>query len=110
MRHGRSDRLQIGDFVMALGNPFGLGQSATSGIVSAVGRVHPEAQRLGPLIQTDASINPGHSGGPLINASGELIGITTALVSPGLGSVGVGFAVPIERADRAARTILAQAQ
>ncbi|MFE8034030.1 trypsin-like peptidase domain-containing protein [Thiohalocapsa marina] len=106
LRLGTSERLEVGDFVMVVGNPFGIGQSATSGIVSAVGRVHREADGLGPLIQTDASINPGNSGGPLINMAGEVIGITSALVGPDAGNVGIGFAVPIERAEQAVREIL----
>jgi serine protease Do len=85
--------LQVGEPVMAIGNPFGLEQTVTTGIVSATGRVIGS----GPydnFIQTDASINPGNSGGPLINARGEVIGINTAIVSRGGGSVGIGFAVP----------------
>ena len=90
---GDSNALQVGEPVMAIGNPFGLEQTVTTGIVSATGRVIGS----GPydnFIQTDASINPGNSGGPLINARGEVIGINTAIVSQGGGSVGIGFAVP----------------
>src|SRR5438093_3046937 len=90
---GDSTALQVGEPVMAIGNPFGLEQTVTTGIVSATGRVIGS----GPydnFIQTDASINPGNSGGPLINARGEVIGINTAIVSQGGGSVGIGFAVP----------------
>jgi S1-C subfamily serine protease len=109
LRRGRSDRLEVGETVLVLGHPLGLGPSAASGIVSAVGRVHAQAPRLGPLIQTDAAINPGHAGGPLITVSGELVGIMTGRVGAAQGSSGVGFAVPIERVDRAAREIMAQA-
>ena len=90
---GDSNALQVGEPVMAIGNPFGLEQTVTTGIVSATGRVIGS----GPydnFIQTDASINPGNSGGPLINARGEVIGINTAIVSQRGGSVGIGFAVP----------------
>jgi S1-C subfamily serine protease len=95
---GDSDRLEVGDFVIAIGNPFGLGQTVTSGIVSAVGRKGVGGNRLGEMIQTDASINPGNSGGPLINLAGEVVGISTALIGLGGGNVGIGFAIPSNRA------------
>jgi S1-C subfamily serine protease len=98
---GDSDRLEVGDFVIAVGNPFGLGQTVTSGIVSAVGRSEIVGNQLGELIQTDASINPGNSGGPLINLVGEVVGINTALIGPSGGNVGIGFAVPSNRARTA---------
>ncbi len=98
---GDSDRLQVGDFVIAIGNPFGLGQTATLGIVSAIGSRSLGDQPLGELIQTDASINPGNSGGPLINLHGEVVGINTALIGPAGGNVGIGFAVPSNRVRRA---------
>ena len=98
---GDSDRLEVGDFVIAIGNPFGLGQTVTSGIVSAVGRSGIAGNQLGELIQTDASINPGNSGGPLINLAGEVVGINTALIGPSGGNVGIGFAVPSNRARTA---------
>lgn len=98
---GNSDRLEVGDFVIAIGNPFGLGQTVTSGIVSAVGRSGIAGNRFGDLIQTDASINPGNSGGPLINLAGEVVGINTALIGPSGGNVGIGFAVPSNRARQA---------
>lgn len=98
---GNSDRLEVGDFVIAIGNPFGLGQTVTMGIVSAVGRSAIAGNHLGELIQTDASINPGNSGGPLINLAGEIVGINTALIGPGGGNVGIGFAVPSNRARAA---------
>ncbi|WP_394690090.1 DegQ family serine endoprotease [Hoeflea sp.] len=94
---GDSDRMRIGDWVMAIGNPFGLGGTVTVGIISARGR----DINSGPydnFIQTDAAINPGNSGGPLINMNGEVIGINTAIISPSGGSIGIGFAVPTELA------------
>lgn len=90
---GDSARLEVGEPVMAVGNPFGLEQTVTTGIVSATGRVIGEGP-YDDFIQTDASINPGNSGGPLINAHGEAVGINTAIVSGGGGSVGIGFAIP----------------
>lgn len=92
---GDSDRLQVGDFVVAIGNPFGLGQTVTSGIVSALGRSGLKIEGYEDFIQTDASINPGNSGGALVNFQGELIGINTAIIGPAGGSVGIGFAVPV---------------
>ena len=91
---GDSDALQVGDFVLAIGNPFGIGQTATSGIVSALGRSGLSAEGYEHFIQTDASINPGNSGGALANLRGELIGINTAIIGPAGGNVGIGFAVP----------------
>ena len=89
-----SDQLQIGDVVLAIGNPFGLGQTVTSGIVSALGRAGLGTEKYENFIQTDAPINPGNSGGALINSKGELVGINTAIIAPGGGNVGIGFAVP----------------
>ena len=89
-----SDQLQVGDFVVAVGNPFGLGQTVTSGIVSALGRTGLRGLEYQNFIQTDASINPGNSGGALINLRGELVGINTAILAPGGGNVGIGFAIP----------------
>ena len=94
LRFGDSDRLNVGDFVVAIGNPFGLGQTVTSGIVSALGRSGLGIEGYEDFIQTDASINPGNSGGALINLRGELIGINTAIIGPSGGNVGIGFAVP----------------
>ena len=91
---GDSDRLQVGDFVLAVGNPFGLGQTVTSGIISALGR-SPGIEGYEDFIQTDASINPGNSGGPLVDLQGRIVGINTAIVAPSGGNVGIGFAVPI---------------
>jgi Do/DeqQ family serine protease len=92
---GDSDRLQVGDFVLAVGNPFGLGQTVTSGIVSALGRTGLGIEGYEDFIQTDASINPGNSGGPLIDLQGRIVGINTAIVAPSGTNVGIGFAVPI---------------
>jgi len=98
---GDSDRLQVGDFVLAIGNPFGLGQTVTSGIVSALGRTGIEgSESYEDFIQTDASINPGNSGGPLVNLQGQCVGINTAILSPSGGNIGIGFAVPINMARR----------
>jgi len=91
---GDSDALQVGDFVVAIGNPFGLGQTATSGIVSALGRSGLSLEGYESFIQTDAPINPGNSGGALINLKGELVGINSAIIGPSGGNVGIGFAVP----------------
>src|SRR5919108_240322 len=93
-KFGDSDTLQVGDFVMAIGNPFGLGQTATSGIVSALGRSGLSVEGYEHFIQTDAPINPGNSGGALINLKGELVGINSAIIGPAGGNVGIGFAVP----------------
>jgi Do/DeqQ family serine protease len=92
---GDSDRLQVGDFVLAIGNPFGLGQTVTSGIISALGRSGLGIEGYEDFIQTDASINPGNSGGPLVDLQGRVVGINTAILAPGGGNVGIGFAVPI---------------
>lgn len=89
-----SDALKVGDFAVAVGNPFGLGQTATSGIVSALGRSGLNLEGLENFIQTDASINRGNSGGALINLNGELIGINTAILAPGGGNIGIGFSIP----------------
>jgi Do/DeqQ family serine protease len=95
---GDSDRLQVGDFVLAIGNPFGLGQTVTSGIVSALGRSGLGIEGYEDFIQTDASINPGNSGGPLVDLQGRVVGINTAILAPGGGNIGIGFAVPINMA------------
>src|SRR3989442_710924 len=94
---GDSSRLQVGEPVMAIGNPFGLEQTVTTGIVSATGRVIGEGP-YDDFIQTDASINPGNSGGPLINAQGQAVGINAAIFSQSGGSVGIGFAIPVNLA------------
>ena len=94
LKIGDSDNLQVGDYVLAIGNPFGIGQTVTSGIVSALGRSGLNIEGYEDFIQTDASINPGNSGGALVNLRGELIGINTAIIGPSGGNVGIGFAVP----------------
>jgi len=90
-----SDQLNVGDFAIAIGNPFGLGQTVTSGIISALGRSGLGIEGYEDFIQTDASINPGNSGGALVNLNGELIGINTAIFSQSGGNIGIGFAIPI---------------
>ncbi len=92
---GNSDDLRVGDFVVAIGNPFGLRQTVTSGIVSGLGRSGLGIEGYEDFVQTDASINPGNSGGALVNLRGELIGINTAIIAPSGGSVGINFAIPI---------------
>ena len=94
-----SDTTRVGDFVVAIGNPFGLGQTVTSGIVSALGRSGLGIEGYEDFIQTDASINPGNSGGALVNLHGELVGINTAIIAPGGGNVGIGFAIPVNMAS-----------
>lgn len=91
---GDSDALEVGDLVLAVGNPFGVGQTTTSGIVSALARSHIGVSDFGFFIQTDAAINPGNSGGALINMGGQLVGINTAIFSRSGGSIGIGFAIP----------------
>ena len=91
---GDSDALLVGDLVLAIGNPFGVGQTTTSGIVSALARSHIGVSDFGFFIQTDAAINPGNSGGGLINMTGQLVGINTAIYSRSGGSIGIGFAIP----------------
>jgi Do/DeqQ family serine protease len=95
---GDSGRLQVGDLVIAIGNPFGLGQTVTSGIVSALGRSGLGIEGYEDFIQTDASVNPGNSGGALVNSRGELVGINTAILGPTGGNIGIGFAVPVNMA------------
>ncbi len=99
-----SDKVRVGDYALAIGNPFGLGQTVTMGIVSALGRSGINAEGYEDFIQTDASINPGNSGGALVSLSGELIGINTAIIAPSGGSVGIGFAV----SSNMARSVMEQ--
>lgn len=103
---GDSDSARVGDFVIAIGNPFGLGHTVTSGIVSALGRTGISRDGYEDFIQTDASINPGNSGGALVNMKGELIGINSAIISRSGGNVGIGFAVPTKIASSIMRQIL----
>ncbi|HWP42904.1 MAG TPA: DegQ family serine endoprotease [Blastocatellia bacterium] len=106
---GDSSKVQVGEFALAIGNPFGVGQTVTLGIISATGRGGLGIEEYEDFIQTDAAINPGNSGGALINARGELIGINTAIVSRGaMGNQGVGFAVPINLARQVMEQILKQ--
>ncbi len=95
---GRSEQLRVGDPVFAIGNPFGVGQTVTSGIVSALGRSGLHINTFENFIQTDAAINPGNSGGALIDAEGNLVGINTAIYSRSGGSMGIGFAIPVSTA------------
>lgn len=101
-----SSRLEVGDFVVAIGNPFGLGQTVTTGIVSALGRSGLGIEGYENFIQTDASINPGNSGGALVNLKGELIGINTAIITPAGGNVGIGFAIPSNMASASMTQII----
>ena len=94
LEFGDSDNLEVGDLVLAIGNPFGVGQTVTSGIVSALARTQVGISDYQFFIQTDAAINPGNSGGALVNMAGELVGINTAIFSRSGGSIGVGFAIP----------------
>ncbi|WVT76542.1 DegQ family serine endoprotease (plasmid) [Sinorhizobium chiapasense] len=103
---GDSDRLRVGDSVVAIGNPFGLGQTVTSGIVSALGRSGINVEGYEDFIQTDASINPGNSGGALVTADGRLVGINTAIIAPAGGNVGIGFAVPISMASAVTKQLI----
>ncbi|HEY6820620.1 MAG TPA: Do family serine endopeptidase [Burkholderiales bacterium] len=96
---GSSDALRVGDVVLAIGNPFGVGQTVTSGIVSALGRTGLGINTFENFIQTDAAINPGNSGGALIDAGGNLVGINTAIFSRSGGSMGIGFAIPVSTAQ-----------
>ena len=97
---GNSDELQVGDQVLAIGNPFGVGQTVTSGIVSALGRNQLGINTFENFIQTDAAINPGNSGGALVDTQGNLLGINTAIYSRSGGSMGIGFAIPVNTAKQ----------
>ena len=101
-----SDALRVGDYTVAIGNPFGLGETVTSGIVSALGRSGLNAENYENFIQTDASINRGNSGGALLNLNGELIGINTAILAPGGGSIGIGFAIPSNMAKTLSQQLI----
>jgi serine protease Do len=104
---GRSSGLQVGEWVMAVGAPFGLKQTVSAGIVSALGRGHMGITDYEDFIQTDAAINPGNSGGPLVNLEGELVGINTAIASRTGGNQGIGFAVPIDMARHVMEQLIA---
>ena len=107
---GDSDRLSIGDQVLAIGNPFGVGQTVTSGIVSALGRTQLGINTFENFIQTDAAINPGNSGGALVDISGRLMGINTAIYSRSGGSMGIGFAIPTSTAKNVLEAIVRDGQ
>lgn len=105
-----SDQLKVGDFAVAIGNPFGLGQTATSGIISALGRSGLNLEGLENFIQTDAAINRGNSGGALVNLNGELIGINTAILASSGGNIGIGFAIPSDMAMNLAQQLIESGQ
>ena len=102
---GSSDSLEVGDLVLAIGNPFGIGQTVTSGIISALSRTGPGVGSDLSFIQTDAAINPGNSGGALVTIDGQLIGVNTAIFTRGGGSIGIGFAIPIDLVKALIRSI-----
>jgi S1-C subfamily serine protease len=110
IRVAASRDLQVGQTVLAIGNPFGLDTSLTVGIVSALGRTITAmtGRRINEVIQTDAAINPGNSGGPLLNSAGELIGVTTAILSPSGAYAGIGFAVPVDTVSRIVPQLIAK--
>jgi S1-C subfamily serine protease len=107
---GESDNLQVGQFVVAIGNPFGLERTLTVGVISALGRVieSPNERFIGEIIQTDAAINPGNSGGPLLDLTGRVIGVNTAIFSPSRASAGIGFAVPVGTVRRVVPELIAR--
>ncbi len=103
---GQSDQAEVGDIVLAVGNPFAVGQTVTMGIISAVKRNHLGLNAFENFIQTDAAINPGNSGGALVDAEGNLIGINSAIYSPNGGSLGIGFAIPVSTAKKVMEQII----
>jgi serine protease Do len=105
-RLGSSEKLQVGDWVLAIGNPLGLAKTVTAGIVSAKGRKNLGYFDYEDFIQTDAAINPGNSGGPLVNIDGEVVGINTAIMSKDGGYMGIGFAIPVDLAKKVAHAII----
>lgn len=105
-----SDKLRVGDFTVAIGNPFGLGQTVTSGIVSALGRSGLNIENFENFIQTDAAINSGNSGGALVNLNGELVGINTAILGPNGGNIGIGFAIPVNMMKNLTEQIIEHGQ
>ena len=104
---GDSTKLRVGDYVVAIGNPFGFSNTVTSGIVSALGRSGLNSQAFEDFIQTDASINPGNSGGALVNLNGELVGINSAIISRTGGNVGIGFAIPVNQVREVMEQLIA---
>ncbi len=110
LKMGNSDALQVGQMAIAIGNPFGLDRTVTRGVVSSVGRTlrSESGRQIRGVIQTDAPINPGNSGGPLLNSHGEVIGINSAIYTPSGGSVGIGFAIPIDTAKRLLPQLIAK--
>jgi len=110
IRLGRAETLQVGDVVLAIGNPFNVGQTVTSGIVSALGRSQLGINTFENFIQTDAAINPGNSGGALVDAEGQLVGINTAIFSRSGGSLGIGFAIPISTASQVLEALVKDGQ
>ncbi|MES2069157.1 MAG: Do family serine endopeptidase [Pseudomonadota bacterium] len=107
---GHSDKASVGDVVLAIGNPFGVGQTVTMGIISALGRNHLDINTFENFIQTDAAINPGNSGGALIDANGNLLGINTAIYSRSGGSLGIGFAIPVTTIKTVMESIISTGQ
>jgi len=107
---GNADQARVGDVVLAIGNPFGVGQTVTMGIISALGRNHLGINTFENFIQTDAAINPGNSGGALIDANGNLLGINTAIYSRSGGSLGIGFAIPVTTVKDVMESIIATGQ
>ncbi len=107
---GDSDRLRVGQFVIALGNPFGLNFTLTVGVISSLGRViqSPDGRFIGEAIQTDAAINPGNSGGPLLDLEGRVIGVNAQIISPSQASAGIGFAIPANTVRRVVPQLIAQ--
>ena len=110
LRLGDSSQLQVGQMAIAIGNPFGLDRTVTRGVVSAVGRSlkSETGRQIRNVIQTDAAINPGNSGGPLLNSQGEVIGVNTVIITPSGGSVGIGFAVPVNTAKKLVPQLIAR--
>ncbi|MEY2842693.1 MAG: hypothetical protein RI920_730, partial [Pseudomonadota bacterium] len=107
---GNSDQLQVGDAVLAIGNPFGVGQTVTSGIVSALGRNQLGINTFENFIQTDAAINPGNSGGALVDAQGNLVGVNSAIYSRSGGNLGIGFAIPVSTARMVMESLIGEGQ
>jgi S1-C subfamily serine protease len=107
---GDSDQLRVGQFVVAIGNPFGLDRTLTVGVISALSRVieSPDSRFIGEAIQTDAAINPGNSGGPLLDLEGRVIGVNAQIISPSQASAGIGFAIPVNTVRRVAPQLIAQ--